>query len=71
MTHAKRLDQLASLLRRRPLTAREIADRMKCCKPAAYARVRALIERGDRVLEIRRTDRARRGPSPVAYWIEG
>lgn len=62
------LDSLAKLLRKGPLTARQIAAITKCCKPAAYERVRALELRGERVYTVRIVNRAS-GPEPLAYGI--
>lgn len=63
------LDALARLLRRGPLTARQIAQQTRCCKPAAYARIRALENRGERVYTVRLTERNSPGPEPLAYGI--
>ncbi len=62
-SHSKTLDRLVALLRTKPLTGLEIAKAMKCCKPAAYQRVQALIDRGDNVYTV--TERSKR-PGPVA-----
>lgn len=66
--HSKTLDRLAALLRKKPLTGLEIAKAMKCCKPAAYQRVQALIDRGDNVFTV--TERANRpGPSARSFGV--
>jgi hypothetical protein len=57
------LDHLAKLLRKEPLTARQITERTGCCKPAAYQRVQALIDRGENVFIV--TERQKR-PGPVS-----
>lgn len=63
------LDALAKLLRKGPLTARQIANVTRCCKPAAYSRVRALELRGERVYTVRVANPTRSGPEPLAYGI--
>lgn len=67
--YGETLDRLLVLLKRAPLTAREIAEKLGCSKPVAYARVRALQEvRGAQVYTLvpkRRT----RGPKPIAYGV--
>ena len=60
---------LENLLRKKPLTVREIAAKLKCCKPVAYAKVRALIESGADVYQVRARDPHRTGPVPVAYGL--
>lgn len=66
--HDKNLDKLAALLRKKPITAREIAEKLGCCKPTAYQRLRALIERGDGVITI--PDKTvRTGPPALLYAI--
>ena len=62
------IDQLAALIRRAPLTAREIAERLGVSKPTAYKLIRSLIERGDRVFTERRNS-GRPGPAAVAYGV--
>ena len=62
------LDRLAALLRKRPLTAREIADVMGCCKPTAYERIEALKRRGDAVYSLER-NRTQPGPRALAYGV--
>lgn len=66
--HARALERLAELLRKEPLTALQISQRTKCCKPTAYARLAALKRRGDSVVEIRQRS-GRTGPSAVSYSI--
>lgn len=63
------LDTLAALLRRKPLTVREIAAAMRCCKPTAYERVRALIKSGAAVYQLRSKDPRRTGPVATAYGL--
>ncbi len=62
----KNLDKLAALLRRKPLTARQIAKATGCCRPTAYARLAALEERGDPVFKTTGPGAAT-GPKPVTY----
>lgn len=62
------LDALAKLLRRRPLTAREIAAATHVSKPTAYARIEALRELGVQVFEVR-LRRTHPGPAPVAFGV--
>lgn len=68
--HERRLERLEALLRRRTLTAREIARELGCSKPAAYERVRALIDRGVAVFQVRAPRAGGTGPAPVAYGIK-
>lgn len=63
------LDRLASLLKRGPLTAAEIAQRTKCSAPTAYARVRALIARGEPVYSTTLARTTRSGPKAKAYGV--
>lgn len=64
------LDQLATLLRQKPMTARQIADELKCCRPAAYQRLRALKKRGDPLRKVRTPkQQGRPGPRAVRYEI--
>jgi hypothetical protein len=65
------LDQLAGLLRRKPLTAKDIARITRCCKPTAYARVEALKERGEPIVETRRRAAGKPGPYAITYEIRG
>lgn len=66
--HERALERLAALLRERPMTGVEIARVMRCCKPAAYQRVQALVERGEPVFTI--TERRNRpGPRARAFGI--
>ncbi len=62
------LDRLAALLRKRPLTAREIAKLTGCCRPTAYERVEALKRRGDAVYSLQR-NRTQPGPKALAYGV--
>lgn len=72
------LDRLAEMLRRKPMTAREIAEAFKCCKPIAYKRLQALRQRGDVVFEEMLPPDSRMlggrmlkrsGPRSVAYGV--
>lgn len=63
------LDHLAALLRRYPMTAKQIATRYDCCKPIAYARIRALKQRGEKLLKTKVRESAT-GPKSVAYSIK-
>lgn len=65
--HTEILNRLAALLRKQPLTAKQIAAQTKCCVPAVYARIRALQARGVRVLQQPITEK-RTGPKAVAYF---
>jgi len=67
-TTKKNLDRLAALLKRKPLTARQVADELECCRPTAYQRIRALEERGDAVFKIAAPAEGT-GPRPVAYGV--
>lgn len=68
MSYDKTLDKLAALLRKKPLTGLEIAKAMGCCKPAAYQRVRGLIDRGVNVYTV--TERTKRtGPVARAFGV--
>ena len=68
MTRDEALAKLTTLLKRKPLTAREIAVELGCCRPTAYQRVRALIAAGEQVYEIKRRQEGT-GPKAVAYGI--
>lgn len=63
-SYAKTLDKLATLLRRKPLTPRQISEALGCCRPTAYQRIEALVTRGDRVFEVKTKSN---GPGPVPY----
>lgn len=63
------LDQLAELLRSRPHTAKEIAKALKCCKPTAYKRIKALVRRGDRIYTVIEMRDGISGPPPALYGI--
>jgi predicted transcriptional regulator len=65
-TYVETLDRLSRLLRRKPMTAEQIAKAMGCCKPIAYARIRAL---GDVVSREQRAPGSKRGPRPWIYSI--
>lgn len=63
------IDRLAALLRKRgPLTAAQIATALECCKPAAYARIKALMDRMS-VYQVAKPRRGKRGPNPIAYGL--
>jgi hypothetical protein len=62
------LDELANMLRRKPMTARQISERFGCSRPVAYDRLEALRLRGEPVCEIPLRE-ARRGPRSKAYGI--
>jgi biotin operon repressor len=64
------LDALALLLRTEPLTAKQIAERLGCCRPAVYQRLQALRDRGHRITGERVADR-KTGPRALAYRLEG
>jgi len=66
--YTKNLDKLAALLRSKPLTVRELADKLDCCKPTVYARIAALQKRGDPVFSLPRPAEGT-GPRPLAYGI--
>ncbi len=66
--HSRNLDRLRALLKRKPLTARQVAEALECCRPTAYARIEALIARGDQVFTIQATSTGT-GPRPVAYGV--
>lgn len=53
-----------------PRTARQLADRLDLCKPAAYARIRALIERGQ-VVECGAVRDGKTGPRAASYAAQG
>ncbi len=61
------LNKLSALIRRKPMTAKEIAKAMKCCKPAVYQRLAALDQR---LLCTRNGKSKQTGPAPLVYWIE-
>jgi hypothetical protein len=62
------LIRLAAMLKTNPMTARQIAKRMKCGKPAAYRRIRALQLNEFRVYETHVRERAT-GPLATAYGV--
>ncbi len=66
--YEKTLENLTKLLKRKAMSARAIADAQKCCKPAAYQRVRALQSRGVKVEESMGRE-AVSGPLSVLYSI--
>lgn len=65
--YQKTLAKLAAMLRKQPMTAREIAEVLGCCKPAAYQRIRALQSR-EQVYTIPRRESVT-GPKSIAYGI--
>lgn len=65
------LHQLATLIRRKPLSAKQIADKLDCCKPVVYQRLRELARRGTDVYttpapELPRGKRCS-GPKAILY----
>jgi predicted transcriptional regulator len=66
--YTKTLDRLSQLLRRKPMTARAIAEHMNCRKPTAYQRLRDLQKRGEEVFttQVRESDT---GPLSTAYSV--
>lgn len=66
---ARDLDRLLRVLRRTPLTARQISERFNVSKPTAYARVRALIKRGDPIYERRGRRLGVPGPASVTFGV--
>lgn len=62
------LRQLANLLRKRALTARQIADLTECSKPIAYARIETLRARGVKFTE-RKVRQGIAGPKATSYRI--
>lgn len=58
---------LASLLRKKPLTAREAAEMMDCARGTAYARLKAVQESGFPVGEM--VVPAPSGPAATAYFV--
>lgn len=66
--HTKILDRLKAMLKRKTMTARQVAEEFDSSKPTAYQRIRALIARGDEVYELAgKADGT--GPRPVAYGV--
>lgn len=68
-SHAKNLDRLEQILRKKPLTGLEIARVMNCSKPAAYARVEALRARGANVYTITERTGGRTGPAAKSFGV--
>ena len=66
---AGEIDRLAALLRKKPLTAMEIADRTGCSKPTAYVRIAGLRKSGVQVYELPAAGPKRSGPAAVAYGV--
>lgn len=60
------LQELAELLRRRPMTIARIAAKTKCSKVTAYKRVRALRNRGFAV-QVKRVRGSLVGPYSTEY----
>lgn len=67
--YEKTLDRLVDLLRDKPMTAREIAKAMKCCRPVVYERLDALEKRGTAVFKLTRFRIPGTGPKPIAYGV--
>lgn len=67
MSYDTRLEKLEAVLREgRPLTALQIARRLRCSKPTVYARLAALQERGSK-LKLSETRAGKRGPKATAF----
>jgi predicted ArsR family transcriptional regulator len=67
--YEKTLDKLASLLRKKPMTAKQIAERLGCCKPVAYERLKSLTKRGDK-LYTTKVREGSVGPKSIAYGLD-
>ncbi len=63
--YAKALTQLEKLLRRKPMTARALAKKLGCSKPALYKRLRAL--EAEHPLTKRKVRESTTGPSAWLY----
>jgi transposase len=63
------LDKLAKLLTKTPLTGKQIAKRMRCSKPTAYAWIALLRERGHVVYELAAPTAGTSGPVPTAFGV--
>ena len=61
--HDTALNKLSALLRRKPLTPKQIAEQTGCSKPTAYHRIKALVSRGENVYSLRGKGE---GPGPTA-----
>jgi hypothetical protein len=66
--YERTLERLVSMLRRKPMTAKQIAQQMGCCIPVAHERIAALLERGAGVYMVP-TDSKRTGPKATAYGV--
>jgi DNA-binding Lrp family transcriptional regulator len=66
--YTKVLNKLSASLRRKPMTARAIAEAFNCCRPVAYERLRALEKRGETVFQIRIRESVT-GPQSTAYGV--
>lgn len=60
------LDRLKAMLKRKPLTAKKIAEEFKTSRPTAYQRIRAMKKRGDEIYELEEQAEGT-GPRPIAY----
>jgi predicted ArsR family transcriptional regulator len=65
----KTLAKLEALLRRKAMTAKAIAEALRCCRPVAYQRLRALEARGLNVVVEPARDAGKPGPKAVAFRI--
>jgi predicted ArsR family transcriptional regulator len=68
-SYDKMLDKLMALLKRKPMTARQIADALDCCRPSAYQRLQALRKRGVFVYTMPPQKGTGPGVRPVYYWV--
>ncbi len=66
--YQRTLDRLVALLKHEPMTARQIAAELKCCRPAAYQRLEALKKRGERLYTMALRESVT-GPGSTAYGI--
>ncbi len=64
----KMLKKLAGMLKTETLTAKQIASRMRCGRPAAYRRIAALRAAGVSVFECPVSER-KTGPVAMAYRV--
>lgn len=65
-----RLEKLAELLRRKPLTVRQISTSLGVCRPAVYQRLKDLADRGVKVFTMQSAPaRPRPGPKSLTYGV--
>lgn len=69
MNYDRVLDKLTVLLRKKMMTAREIAVETKCSRVTAYQRIRDLISRGEDVIETKNNRSKTPGPRAIKYGI--